>query len=253
LLKRTFLGLPGEFLEYLRLFNIFFPNRLDIAAVAFPAVALLALGLLLRIRPVPLLGGFVLFTYIIGHFLAQRFGYWHMVEFYPFLALALAASLRALQRRLRRWGLLAWALAGWFILAGVGDTLLSYRDFRPYSYQKVLEAVAFPLPEGQEVMGVELYRPAFPQGQYVLPWFDMDSRRCPPVAQGLKQSGAEYVILDDLLRGLARASCGPRYERELLWFLNTRGRLLRRPQARYPNYWAPGGMIRHIYILKVLP
>ena len=252
LLAESLLALPMDYVRYVGQFDEFFPNTVAFAVPAVGALVLWVLGLISAERfKVLWVLGFVVMTNFISYFIVVKYGYWHMVEHFPFFALAAALSLKGISDRLGgRAGTLAVAAGAlFFVTVGTVDTALTYNKFRHYDYDTLLREVS----EGVDgkVLAMQLYAPAFKDVSVVGPWFQLDrpGENCVPIERKIEELGVKYIVADNLLRKFSRLSCGPKYEKALVRYLLLKGKVLRTVQQRYPNYWA-GGMIDEIYIIR---
>jgi 4-amino-4-deoxy-L-arabinose transferase-like glycosyltransferase len=246
-------SLPGDFMEYIRLFNIYFPNRINVAAAVGAGGLMCVLSLFTRYRwKALLLLFFVFISSFANYFITDVFGYWHVVELYPFLAIAIALGLYGVGEKtgsaLRRVFVAAGAL--FFIAIGTADTAMTMYGMKDYDYQRLLDKVSREV-DGR-VLGMGLYSPAFKREDFVSPWFNIDrpSRDCPPFGDKVRELRVKYIIADEMLQSFSRMGCGPNYEKELVRYLFLKCKRVAEVDERYPNYWVDGGVIREIYIFR---
>lgn len=243
---------------YLDMFNFFFPNSITAYFFAWMAVCVWVLSLLVKGRRQafgPLF--FAASASYLSYFITDRFGYWHLVELYPLLALSTAIGLynikSAVNLKLRSTGTaLLWLFVAVFAIAGLGDNIKTQADFSAFSYERLLGRVSAAVPDGAKALGIELYRPAFAGRPYAAAWFNFDRKLqdCPPPEQRVRALGVDYIIVDSVFKTLAYRACGANYERTLSRYLNLQCTLVSIVDEQYPNYWARGGMINKIYIYK---
>jgi len=252
LLKESAVSFPKDYIfEYLRLFDDFFPNTISVWFFAISAGLLWGLGLLtgkrrtaLYLLCIPALTAFG------NYFITYQFGYWHIIEFYPFLALAMSAAALGLRDSQKKAGALVWAFLFIFCLAGVADTAACRQRMRKYSYERLAHRVSEAVPEGARVIA-NFYMPAA-KVKLLSPWFIEFDRpgRCPDFPEELERLSADYILMDDGLRTFMSKSCGPEYEAWAIRYLN-----LNFPVAyideQYPNYWAEGGLIKGVYVFRL--
>ncbi len=254
LLFESIRSLPGDYISYTKIFDIFFPNSISVTVLASATVCVWALSAVTDqgARVLSIVGLAVLANLIL-FFITDKYGYWHMVELYPFFALSVALGLYGLRQRLRgRLGAAAMA-AGVLFFAGIGtaDTALTYMKFRGYDYGRFTARVAEKV-DGR-VLAVDLYGPAFKREDFVKAWFDIERPRtnCPPIGPKVKELGVRYIIADSLLRAHARRSCGRPYEQDFIRYLYLHARLVDTIGQKYPNYWADGRMISETHVFKI--
>lgn len=256
LLVRSLWDLPVDLFKYIKGFDAYFPTHI---ATALPAmgIALFAIAALVgrhRKQALVVLGFSLGATYI-SYLVAKSYGYWHMIELYPFFALAAAMGIVGAAERLKPHlgALLVAGAVVFFLACGIADTALAMRQFRPYDYGRFIGKVRAMVPPGARVLSHDLYSPALAQGAYVRPWFQMDRpmEGCVPFEQALRASGATHIIGDGLLLGLTRQACGAAYEKEAIRFINLQCTPVGMADARYPNFWAPDAMVRQPVLYKI--
>jgi 4-amino-4-deoxy-L-arabinose transferase-like glycosyltransferase len=246
-------ALPRDYVQYVRLFDVYFPNKVAMAVPASAGAVICALSMFTRQRGgVLTLLFFVLATSFINYFVTARFGYWHMVEFYPFLSVAVVLGIFGLGDRMGTGAHRAFLTVStfFFIALGVADTAATMSALRGYDYERFLGKVSEKV-RGKAI-GMDLYAPAFAREEFTAAWFSIDkpSTRCPSFESRVRELGVEYIIADELLQHFARMSCGPEYENEMARYLFLKCGPVARVEESYPNYWAKGGIISEIYILR---
>lgn len=256
LLRDTLQAVPRDIREYLGLFNSFFSSRVDIRIVAACAAALWAGGMLTgQRRDVLILLGFVFVSMFVNRLITDKFNYWHMVEFYPFFALAAVFGALGISEGLFRGAkgrrIATSVLVGFFILTGMASTVAAYRKLAGYDYEGLIEKLS-PYVSGSRVLAADIYAPAVGPDGFVGLWFDVEriKRRCPPFEEKVKELNVQYIIADDLLNSSARIGCSGKYEGEMLRYLYFDCTHVARIEYRYPNFWVRGGMIKEINIFK---
>lgn len=249
-------GTFNDFMDYTVMFNSFYPNHIDLRLPGVALVLLCAAGLFTQWRIyVVAMSGFVIMVDFIGYLVTKHMGYWHVIEFYPFAALALCIAMFGLKERLGhtlgRW--VVYGALAFFILTGLADTGLTAYGMKDYDYARFMGKVAR-IPHGR-ALATDLYYPALGRDNYVSPWFGIDnpSANCPPVEVKIRELGVQYIVADDTLRAFSRLGCGEDYEREFVRYCMLKADLIATVDERYPNYWAPNGMISEINIFRTKP
>lgn len=253
LFLKSLIRFPKDYLHYLELFNVYFPNSINIAVVAYTALAVWALSMLTRHRgKVFVLLVFVFATSLGNYFITEKFGYWHVVELYPFFAVATVSGLYGLKERFGKFQTVFLGLGlVFFIAAGTADTTITVFKMKDYDYNRLLKKVSANI-DGR-VMAMDLYAPAFKSEDFAGAGFQIDrpyKYYCPPFEEHIKRLGVRYVIVDDLLRTFARMSCGPEYEKEIIRYLFLNGTVVSRVDESYPNYWVENGIISEVYVFR---
>jgi hypothetical protein len=253
LFKEILTSMPGDYLEYLSLFNAYFPNNIDIAVVAYTVLAVCLLSLFTKHRwNAALLLGFVAITSFCNYLVAMQFGYWHIVEFFPFIAIAIALGLYGIKEKFGKFQtVFLWLSILFFLVTGAGDTLATYIKTKDYDYERLLAKVSEKV-DGR-VLGMGIYSPAFKEEDFASPGFRFEApgtSECPPIEDKVKELGVRYIIGDSLFRSLARLSCGEEYEKEFVRFLFLKCKLVSEIDESYPNYWADG-IISDITVFEV--
>jgi 4-amino-4-deoxy-L-arabinose transferase-like glycosyltransferase len=213
-------------------------------------------------RTVCLLLGFLLVSAFSLYFFAFKLGFYHVVEFVPFISLALAVAIHRIGEKLgdapplggRRWvGLgTAWLMVALLTAPGLVDAALSYKWTRPFSYERLIERVSGAVPPGSRVMGSDLYQPAFPDEDFEHMHFGLFRReQCPEFEGEALGRSVQYVLLDDLLRYFAENACGREYVHDMLEFLLLDAETVAVIDEHYPNELAQNQMITDIYIIKL--
>ncbi|MDP2168731.1 MAG: glycosyltransferase family 39 protein [Thermodesulfovibrionales bacterium] len=272
LFKESVISFPKDYIfQYLRLFNDFFPNNISayFFAVSAGLVYLTALFTRQR-RNVLLLAGFPALTAFFNYFITEQFGYWHVVEFYPFFAVALAAGLKGIEGlRTPREGLrtpregalplgrrastvFVWLFIAVFSAAGIADIAMGRIRMRKYSYTRLLGKVSAAVPSGSKVVARDFYLPALKHADFVGVWFKLErpSANCPGFEDEVKRQGVDYIIMDEGFRTIASKSCGPAYDTEIMRYINLKCSLSSAIDEQYPHYWAAGKIISGVYIFK---
>jgi 4-amino-4-deoxy-L-arabinose transferase-like glycosyltransferase len=245
---------PGDYLQYSRLFDVFYPNRISFAVVGVAAFCVWGLSAFTAARwKVLSIVGLVALTNFIVYFITNKYGFWHMLELYPFLAVATVIGLCGVRDRLTGKAGTAVLAAGVLFFAGVGvaDTAMAYNSMRGYDYYEFIGRVTAKI-DGR-TLGRDFYAPAFEKEDFVVHWFNTINPKmnCPPFEEKARELGVEYVIVDDVLRSLSRRACGRRYEGDMLRFFYVRAEPVDWAPIMYPSYWAKGGMISEIYVFKI--
>lgn len=246
-------GVFNDFTGYAGMFNSFYPNHIDLRLSGAALVLLCVAGLFTRWRlRVSALSGFVFFVDFTGYLIANRMGYWHVIEFYPFAALALCVSIFGIKERIGpSFG--RWVVCGslvFFVMTGLADTALTAYGMKDYNYARLTGKVA-QIAHGR-TLATDLYYPALGKDNYVSPWFGIDnpSAECPSVEDSIRELRVQYIVADDTIRSFSRLGCGKEYEKEFVRFCTLKCELVSVIDEQYPNYWAPGRMIREINIFK---
>jgi hypothetical protein len=251
-------------LDYLALFQRHFPSRISVYYFAGLLGAIILAGLFTANRAPILQSLFFVFLGAYGnYFVISRLGYWHAIEFYPWLALAGGLGLRGLWQlageRLKDGGFLpvramrvAVSLAAAaLVLPSVADTASVARGMRAYNYAKVIESVAAAIPLDGRAVGTSFYTPAFEGRDFVPAWFDIETGSlCQPFEEKLGDEGIRYVIFDDVFRRLAALDCGEAYAGDAARFLFLKGTLVAVIREPYPSYWAEDGIVDDVYVFK---
>jgi hypothetical protein len=253
LFREVVFSLPGDFFEYIRLFNIYFPNRIDIAVVIAAGSLACMLSVFTKERwKALLLFFFVFMASFVNYFITGTFGYWHVVEFYPFVAVAVALGICGIAGKMGVKAGRAFTLSCvlFFVSIGTADTVLTMGDMKDYDYRRLLRKVSEEV-DGR-VLGMGLYAPAFDREDFVSGWFNIDrpSSDCPPFGRRVEELGVKYIIADDLFQSFGRMGCGAEYEKDIVRYLFTRCERVAVIDEKYPSYWAKDGMISEIYIFK---
>ncbi len=183
-----------------------------------------------------------------------------MVEVHPYLSIAAALGVCSISIKLPvkfRPVLIAVFIA-LLPLTGYWDQARSIRTFSAeHDYPLLLESVSTPVPDDDAlVMGHILYLPGFGD-RYRAIGYDVENakgplNRCKPLWQRVGKEGAEYFIMDDILRGMMVTACGKRYFQDSARWLSLNGRLLGHVKQSYPNFWASGRMLRNAYVYEIL-
>jgi hypothetical protein len=252
LVRRSLGSFLADYREYVRLFDVYFPNRLTFALPAGAACICWFLALFTRYRgKALLLLLLVSLTSLANYFVAPQYGYWHTVEFFPFFAVAAVLGVYGLKERLPsrlgNWVLIAAILS--FVATGLGDTVAVASSFRGYDYERLMGEVR------RHVDGPALarmfYLPAVGRENLVNHWFKIEGGgKCPPVEARMREQGVRYVVYDDALRKFSRLSCGKDYEKELIRYLTLRCEAVALIPEPYPSYWARGGVVSEVYIYR---
>ncbi len=254
LLTDSIKRLPTYYTQYVSLFDVFFPNRVPYWITAVAALCVWAVSIFTpeRRRVLAIVGLVVLANFII-YFITTKYGFWHMVELYPFLAVATVLGLRGLRERLpRKAGTAVFALGVVFFAAiGVAETARFYVSVKDYDYDSFVARAARKI-DGR-VLAVDFYAPAVEDGNLVTPWFSTDRpyTNCPPFGRKVEELKVDYIIADDVFRTLSRKACGPYYEQAMLQYLDLHCEAVDWVPLEYPSYWAPGGTISGIYVYGV--
>jgi len=254
LFTKSLKQLVDDYVKYVRLYDFFYPNVISISYLAGAVLFVLGVSMFTaqRLRVLAITGLVVLTNFII-YFITDRYGFWHMIELYPFMAIAVALGLRGIGHKLPgKAGVAVFAAATLAIAAmGVSDTAIAYYKMKDYDYGRFLHRVAEKV-DGK-VMGMDLYSPAFANDEFVGQWFNTDRpyTTCGIFDTELKKRGVKYIIADDVLRSVVRRACGKPYETDVLRYLNLHCKAVDRITEGYPSYWAPGGMIREVYVFRV--
>jgi uncharacterized membrane protein len=252
LARRSLGSFLADYRNYVRLFDVYFPNRLSFALPAGAACVCWVLALLSRYRwQALLLLLLVSLASLANYFVAAQYGYWHTVEFFPFFAIAAVLGVSGLAARLKsRLGGAVLAVAVLFFVAtGLGDTVAVAGGFRGYDYERLMGEV------GRRVDGPALarmfYLPAVGKENLVNHWFKIEGGgACPPVEGKVREGGVRYVVYDDVLRNFSRLSCGKDYENELIRYLTLKCEAVALISEPYPSYWARGGRVSEVYIYR---
>lgn len=244
---------------YLQMADSLFPNRVSFTYYASLVAVGVGLAMFTEKRwKAALLVGFPALALFLNYFLTKKFGYWHMVEVHPFLSLASAVGVCAVSERFAP--RMRIAAVSVFIVAlpfvGYWDQLSSVRSIsQNYNYARLLQSVSDPIASRGDVMGHELYYPAF-LGRYKSMSFDVEQAkgyfdRCKPLKERVARSGARFILMDDIVRGMMVTACGKPYYRESLRWLSLNARLLAHVREPYPNYWAPGRILQNTYVYEI--
>ena len=250
--------------QYLTMADSTFPNHVSFTYYASLAGTGIVLAMFTRARrSVLLLVGFPALALFLNYFLTKKFGYWHMVEVHPYLALAAAIGVTSLAGRFKS-KYIRIALIAAFIFAlplvGYWDQAKSVSSYSArHDYPRLLRKVSAPVPEAAgPVMGHILYSPGFSgnSGKYRTISYDVEHaegslNRCRPLWQRIKSAGAGYFIMDDILRGMMISACGKMYVKDSLLWLSLNARLLSHVREPYPNFWAPGRMLKDTYVYEI--
>jgi hypothetical protein len=264
LFKEALLRFPNDYIfDYLRYFGIFFRNTISIYYFAGIITVMLALSLFAAQRKnVLALLAFAVFSAFSNYFVVFKLGYWHAVEFYPFVALAASCGLsgltQALDRKVRlagRWKagtVVFWIAVGLIFVPGLADSGSSFLRVKGYRYERVLERLAEEVPWDAKVLGMDVYEPAFRRGQLVGFWVDIDrpGRRCPDFVEALERRGVTHVLLDEGLRRFASKGCGSEYGEQILRYLFTRSRQVAVVDG-YPEGWEGNRALSDVYVFEV--
>ena len=251
--------------QYLKMADSTFPNHVSFTYYA----SLCGIGILMAMftgarRTVFMLVGFPALALFVNYFLTKKFGYWHMVEVHPFLALAAAIGVCSLSGKIRVKGIEI-ALIVVFIcalpLVGYWDQAKSVAEFSSrYNYDRLLKGVSSSVPDtsGAPVMGHVLYAPGFMEHSrpYIPLGFDVERtdgsyRQCEPLWQRVKSAGAGYLIMDDILRGMMQSACSKMYVKDSLRWLSLNARLITHINEPYPNFWAPRRILKDSYVYEI--
>jgi hypothetical protein len=255
----SLLRFPGDYaFTYAKFADRVFPNTVSFGYFGVAMAGVIACGLAAgHRRIIGLLLTFMGFTLYANYFLAARFGYWHMAEFVPVLCLCAALGADALTSRAEAfrpgWGRVAAAvLLASLVGVGLYNTALTTFRLSRYTYADLTRAITGPVPMGARTFAHHLYEPALRQG-FVTYAYDVDNpyRTCRPFRQVLHDAHPRFVVFDDVLRGSMRSACGPDYEQDALRAVLATGRAVATLQLAYPNYWAPGRMIREAVIVEM--
>jgi hypothetical protein len=252
LVRRSLGSFIADYRNYVRLFDVYFPNRVSFALPAGAVCICWFCALFTRYRwKALLLLVLVSLVSLANYFVAARYGYWHTVEFFPFFVIAAVLGVYGLKERLkpRLGGTVLAAAILFFAATGVGDTVAVAGSFRGYDYERLMREVR------RHVDGPALarmfYIPATGRKNHVNPWFRMEGPgECPPVEGKMRERGVRYVVYDDALRKFSRLSCGKDYENELIRYLTLKCEAVALITEPYPSYWARGGMVSEVYIYR---
>lgn len=255
----SLLRFPGDYaFTYMKFADRVFPNTVSFGYFGAAMAGVIACGLAAgHRRIIGLLLAFMAVTLYANYFLTSHFGYWHMAEFVPVLCLSAALGADALTSRAEAfrpgWGRPAAAvLLALLVGAGLYNTALSTLRLSRYTYADLTRAITGPLPKGARTFAHHLYEPALRPG-FVTYAYDVDNpyRTCRPFRQVLHDAEPRFVVFDDALRGSMRSACGADYEQDALRAVLATGRAVATLQLAYPNYWAPGRMIREAVIVEM--
>jgi hypothetical protein len=175
LLWKSLKALPEDYMQYIKLFDVFFPNKISIVLTVSAAACVWVLAMFTKERRrVLAILGLVASTNFIIYFITYRYGYWHMIEIYPFLAVAIVLGLCGIKEKLPRKAgmavLFAWVL--FFAGTGTADTVMTWYEVKDYDYEKFIARVSEKI-DGK-VMASDLYAPAFESKDFVQLWFNID-------------------------------------------------------------------------------
>lgn len=265
LIKESFFNLPKDYwFEYLSMFDSFFPNNISLGFFAYMTAPIIFFSLFTGVRRhVITLFGFLLATSYLNYFVTDLFGYWHVVEFYPFIAICTAIGLKGIEDKipyvfsfkkfsLRSGAILSLAFLTVFSVAGIYDVVVSQNNVRGYDYDRILNKVSSAVPATGKVLGLDLYRLAFDKDRFVGIGFRIDiPSDCPRFEEYIKQFNVKYIIMDDSFKVFASKACGAPYTNDMLRYLNLNTALHKVIDESYPSFWAPGKMINNIYIFEV--
>lgn len=255
---RGFIELPKDYLvEYPRLFNGFFTSFIDMFYLEYAALCILTAGLFSPAgrKAVPGLV-FCLASAYFGYLLSPRFGYWHVIELYPILAVSGAHAVFGIGEILGKYRrpLLAKAVPLSFIIVfaglGIADTASSQWRFSSYGYYETLESVSASVPKGAKTAGRNFYAPAFEEGGFQPIWFGIDKPGggCGDFETEARARGVEYIIVDPALLRFASIACGAGYREGMLRFLNLECAESAKIEKGFPSYWGKGEIISGILI-----
>jgi 4-amino-4-deoxy-L-arabinose transferase-like glycosyltransferase len=250
-------------LNVLRVYDRGYLNTVSASYYFLLATSFLALALFTDRRQLvlaPLV--FLLVSAFSLYFFASKLGFYHVVEFVPFISLALATGIHRIGERLgdapalagRRWvgAGAAWLMVALLAVPGLAGSALSFNESRAFSYERLIERVSGAVPPGAKVLGSGLYKPAFPEEDFKRMRYGLFRRGdCPDFGEDALERGVQYVLLDDILRYFAENACGRQHVHEMLEFLLLDAETVAIIDERYPNELARNRMITDIYVIKL--
>jgi len=191
-------------------------------------------------------------TLFINYFLTTHFGYWHMVEFVPFLCLSLGAAILKVSKMILKWKSSVIYITSLIIILGLYNITFSAIEFYKYDYDKLLKTIYHKVPQNAQVFAIELYKPAFKERLLGYNYdVDRPGTTCEPFPSVIKKINPDYVIFDDVLRGFMSSSCGETYEISAFKYLLETAKGSELIKINYPNYWAKNKLLKDIYIFKI--
>jgi hypothetical protein len=264
LFKEALLRFPNDYIfDYLRYFGMYFRNTVSIYYFAGITAAVLALSLLTaQRRNVLALLAFAVFSAFSNYFVVFRLGYWHAVEFYPFLALSVSCGLyglkEAIERKRRlpgRWrtgAVVFWVAVGLVVVPEVVDSGTSFLRVKNFRYERLVERLAEEIPSDARVLAMDVFAPAFRRDQLVGFWGDIEKpgERCPEFIGEMESRGVTHVLLDEGLRRFSRKACGRQYTDRIVRHLVDDSRLLAVLDG-YPEGWEGEKFLSEVYVFDV--
>jgi len=252
LLKESIMRFPKDyFWDYFSLYKIYYHTLINPYYFAILALITIIGGLFSSKRGIiSALLVFLMASVFANYFFAQRLGYWHAVEYLPFVSLCMALGITGVFERfnLRRLIILAVLL---IILPSLFDISQSVLRFRGYSYERLIGRISSNLPEGSRVLGLSIFRYAFNEKDLQEVWFDIERpyTNCPDFKEEIIRRNIEYILVDDGFDKYSSVSCGDRYRQDIRRYLFTETKVIGVLDG-YPDSWGSKRTLSSVVIFK---
>ena len=251
LLKESIMRFPRDyFLDYFSLYKFYYHTLINPYYFAILALISTICGLFSSKKGIiSALLVFLVASVFANYLFAQRLGYWHAVEYIPFVCLCMALGITSIFERfnLKRFLPLAVLLV---ILPSLFDISQSVLRFRGYSYERLIGRISSNLPKGSRVLGLPIFRYAFNEKDFQEVWFDIERpyKNCPDFKGEIIRRNIEYILVDDGFDKYS-LSCGDRYREDIRRYLFTETKVIGVLDG-YPDSWGSEKTLSGVVIFK---